>query len=591
MKDFFKFMFSSIIGTLIALFLVFIIFLGMIAALMPKDDITIVKDNSILKMDFNQAITDRSPNNPLENFNFQEMKPDAPLGLNDILSNIEKAKNDDKIKGIYLEMSIMQAGIATIEEIRDALSDFKESGKFIISYGDYYSQSAYYLASIADKIYMNPSGNLDYRGLRTELMFFKKTLEKLGIEPQIIRGTGNKFKSAVEPFMYEEMSEANRLQTETFLNSIWNQLKKGISEERKIPFETLDYLADNMIIRNPSSAVDNNLIDGLKYIDEVYSELMDSCNVNKLKELEFVSLANYKNAPKTNKKFKGLAKDKIAVIYASGDIIMGKAETTQIGSAGISTAIRKARLDTTVKAIVLRVNSPGGSALASEVILREMDLARMEKPVVASMGDVAASGGYYISCLADTIVASENTITGSIGVFGLLFNIEDFLDGKLGITVDRVVTNDHADIGSATRSMTAEEKEVIQQGVDEIYSQFTGHVALGRNLSVERVDEIGQGRVWSGTNAMEIGLIDVYGGLNKAIEIAAEMAGLENYRLYELPELKDPFKQIISELTGQVKMSILQENIGENYKYYEYIKRTVGNTGIQARMPFTMEIY
>ena len=591
MKDFFKFMFSSIIGTFIALFLLFLIFVGSIAALMPKDSVTIVKDNSILKITLNNAVVDRSPNNPLENFNFQSMKPDSPLGLNDILNNIDKAKDDDKIKGIYLELSFLQSGIATTQEIRNALLSFKESGKFIISYGDYYSQSAYYLASVSDKIYLNPSGNLDYTGLRTELMFFKRTLEKLGVEPQIIRGTGNKFKSAVEPFMYDHMSEANRLQTETFLNTIWGNIKVGISNQRGIEVSQLDYLADNMIIRNAISAVDNNLIDGVKYIDEVYAELMDSCGVDKLKDLEFVTLSKYTDAPKTNRKHKGFAKEKVAVIYASGDIVMGNADVKQIGSAGISKAIRKARLDTTIKAIVLRINSPGGSALASEVILREVMLARDVKPVIASMGDVAASGGYYIACLADTIVASENTITGSIGVFGLMFNIENFLDDKLGISVDRVITNKHSDIGSSTRKMTAEEKLVIQQSVDDIYGQFIGHVANGRSMTTEAVDNIGQGRVWSGVSAMEIGLIDVFGGLDKAIEIAVEKAGLDHYRIVELPKLKDPFEQIVSELTGQASISILKKEIGVNYKYYEYIKRTVENNGIQARMPFTMEIY
>ncbi len=590
MKDFFKFMFSSIIGTIIAIVLILFIFIGSIAALIPKEEAVSVKDNSILKISLNEDILDRSPNNPFDNFNFQNFEPNTPIGLNDILKNIEKAKYDSKIKGIFLDLSTIHTGFATLEEIRDALNDFKETDKFIIAYSDFYSQSAYYLASIADEVYLNPMGNIDYKGLRTELMFFKNALDDLGIEPVIIRGTGNKFKSAVEPFMYDKMSEANRLQTKTFLGSIWDHIVKGISEERQISVEDLQNMADNMTVWNGKLAVENGLIDKLKYIDEVYSEMKEDCGMSENDKLNFISLKKYTKAPDPNRQ-KGLIKEKIAVVYASGDIVMGKGNKNEIGSESISKAIRKARLDDKIKAIVLRVNSPGGSALASEIILREVDLARKVKPVIASMGDLAASGGYYISCLADTIVASESTITGSIGVFGLLFNIEKLLNNKLGINVDRVTTNSHSDLGTTTRKMTADEKLVIQKNVDEIYGKFLSHVSQGRSLSIEDVDKIGQGRVWSGANAIEKGLVDVFGGLNKAIDIAADKAGIDKYRIVELPAQKDPFDEIISEFTGDVKADIIKSEVGNNYKYYEYLQQTLSNSGYQARMPFVMEIY
>lgn len=590
MKEFFKFLFSSFIGTFLALIFIFFLLIGMVATFIPKEEVVKAKPNTVLKITLDQAIADRTPSNPLENFNFQDFDMVLPLGLNDILKNLDKAKTDDNIKGIYLELDMLQCGFATLEEIRDALLDFKGSGKFILAYGDYYSQGAYYLASVADKIYMNPEGNIDYRGLRTELMFFKGTLDKFGIEPEIIRGTGNQFKSAVEPFMYDKMSEANRLQTSTFLNSMWNQVLKGISEQRNISINELNRLANEMTISNAQAAVDNKMIDGAKFYDEVQAELKELCSLEPKKDLTFLTMDKYKKAPKTHHEFKGLAKDKLAVIYATGEIMMGKGDEKTIGSVTISKAIRDARLDTAVKAIVLRINSPGGSALASEIILREVMLARKEKPVIASMGDVAASGGYYIACLADTIVASENTLTGSIGVFGLMFNMENFLDDKLGITVDRVTTNDHSDLGSVTRKMTPDEKLVIQKRVDEIYETFISHVAEGRGLTTEQVDAIGQGRVWSGSNAMQEGLIDVYGGLSKSIELAEQMAGLDHYKIVEYPKQKD-LEQIIADLTGSVKANVLEDELGENLRYYDYMKKVLKQQGILARMPFEYSVY
>ncbi len=591
MKQFFKFMFSSFLGTLLALFMIFLFLFGTIAVLIPKSETVIVKPKSILHMDFKGPISDRVSSNPFEDASFNFMSnPTKGMGLNEILKTIDKAKRDENIEGIFIQPGSIQAGMATIEEIRDALADFKSSGKFIISYDDYYPQQAYYLASIADKIYLNPQGAFEHIGLRAELMFFKKALDKYGIEPEIIRGSNNKFKSAVEPFMYEKMSQENREQIEVFLGSLWLKMLKEISLSRNISLEKLNQIADELLIRNAASAVEHGLIDANKYIDEVYNELAELTEQKTSKGPEFINYSNYKSAPDLNRETKGLAKDKVAVIYATGEIAMGKGGNSIIGSEGISESIREARKDSTIKAIVLRINSPGGSALASDIILREVALAKESKPVVVSMGDLAASGGYYIACLADTIVASENTLTGSIGVFGLFFNIEKFMNDRIGFTFDRVKTNKYADIMSGTRKITEYERNYVQQGVDEIYDTFISYVADGREMSKEQVDNMGQGRVWTGENAKELGLIDVYGGLSKAVEIAAELAGIESYRTVDLPKQKEPLEFIMDNLEFSASNYFLKKKLGENYQYFQIIENELNSQGILARVPYHISI-
>jgi len=588
MKSFFKFLLASILGVMIALFLFFLITMGIIGAAISKQDQAVnIDKNSILHIKLDQTITDRSNKNPMENFDFGSFKPTTPLGLNDILSNIKKAKDDENISGIYLDLTVIPAGIATIEEIRNALLDFKTSGKFIISYADSYTQATYYIASVSDKVYLNPEGVVLFVGLRAELMFFKEALEKLGVEPQIIRH--GKFKSAVEPFMYTKMSDENREQTMTFMGAIWNSMLKGISETRNISIDDLNKIANELSLKNAESAVEFKFVDGLKYKDEILNELKDSTDKKDIDKLKFVSLAKYTKVPKKDKKT--IEKNKIAVIYASGNVIMGEGQEGTIGSDRISEAIRKARKDSTVKAIVFRVNSGGGSALSSEIIWREVKLAQEVKPVIASLGDVAASGGYYIVCPAQTIVASPNTITGSIGVFGLLLNGKELLNKKLGVHIDVAKTNEYADMGSFFRPLTAQEREIIQFEIEDIYQTFISHVADGRKMTKEQVDAIGQGRVWSGTNAKEIGLIDEFGGLDKAIEIAAKAANLEKYRIVEFPRLKDPFEQIMEDLQGNVRTSILKNELGEQYSYYENLQEIKSMQGIQARIPFHIEIY
>jgi protease IV len=588
MKGFFKYLLASILGVIIALFLFFFISMGIIGAIVSSQDQPVkIEKNTVLHVTLDQVITDRSNKNPMESFDFTSFKPTAQLGLNDILANIKKAKDDENIAGIYLDLTVIPAGIATVEEIRNALLDFKTSGKFIISYADTYTQPTYYLATASDKVYLNPEGMLMFIGLRSEMLFFKEALEKLGIEMQIIRH--GKFKSAMEPFMYTKMSDENREQIMTYMGSIWNQMLKGISETRNISLADLNKAANELLIKNPEAALEYKFVDGLKYKDEILEELRERTEQKNIDKIKSIDLGKYTKVPVKDRK--ALEKNKIAVVYASGNVIMGEGAEGTIGSDRISKAIRKARMDSTVKAIVFRVNSGGGSALASEVIWREVKLAQQVKPVIASLGDVAASGGYYIVCPAQTIVASPNTITGSIGVFGALPNGKELMNKKLGIHADVAKTNTYADMGSFFRPLTAQERDIIQFEIEEIYQAFITHVAEGRNMAVEKVDEIGQGRVWSGANAMEIGLIDEFGGLDKAIELAAKAANIEEYRIIDLPKLKEPFEQILEDLKGNAKVSILKNELGDEYKYYETLQNIKSMKGVQARIPYEIEIY
>jgi len=588
MKSFLKYTLATVVGVIITGAIFFIILFASIGSMISKQDKTVeIKPNTVLKIELNQMITDRSPQNPFENFDFTSFKPSKSLGLNDILANIEKAKKDDKIKGIYMDLSSIPAGMATIEEIRKALLNFKESEKFIVCYSDNYTQTAYYLGSVADKVYMNPTGRLYMTGLQSQVMFFKEALDKLGVEPQIVRY--GKFKSAIEPFTKNEMSPENREQINTYMNSLWDHMAKGISEAREIDVETINELTNKLTHRKPEKAVKYGLIDSLKYKDEILNELIEKSETDK-KEVQFVSLSKYTKTPKI-KDYKGLAKDKIAVVYAMGSVMMGEGEEGTIGSDRISRAIRKARKDSSVKGIVFRVNSGGGSALASDVIWREAKLAAKEKPFIASLGDVAASGGYYIVAPADTIMASPNTITGSIGVFGLFFNSKELLNEKLGIHVDVAKTHKFADLGSPFRSMRSEERQIIKDEIVQTYETFVNHVAEGRDMTPEEVDEIGQGRVWSGEDAKRIGLIDLYGGLEEAVALAAEKAEIEKYRTIGLPELKDPFEQLMKEFTGNVKASVLKNEMGNSYKYYREFENVKDMQGIQARIPYKINIY
>ncbi|MFW5978856.1 MAG: signal peptide peptidase SppA [Bacteroidia bacterium] len=588
MKSFFKYTLASLVGVIIAGLLFFLIFFTSISIMLSKQDKPVeINPNTVLKVKLDNIIMDRNPKSPFGNFDFQSFKPQPSLGLNEILANIEKAGEDDNIEGIYLELTSIPAGMATIEEIREALIKFKETGKFIIAYSDNYVQTSYYLASVADKIYVNPAGRINLTGLNSQVMFFKEALDKLGIEPQIIRH--GKFKSAIEPFTRNDMSEENRTQIMEYVSDLWSTMAEGIEEFRGIDNEKINELADNLSLETAEIALEQKFVDGLKYKDEILGELKDSSKTDK-DDVDFVNLNKYNRVPEI-KDYKGLATDKIAVVYAMGSVIMGEGEEGSIGSDRISRAIREARKDSTIKAIVFRVNSGGGSALASEVIWRELKLASETKPVIASLGDVAASGGYYIVAPADTIVANPNTITGSIGVFGIIPNVKELMNDKLGIYMDVAKTNKHSDIGNPFRSLTDYEKQVIKNGIEDVYDNFVGRVADGRNMTKEEVDEIGQGRVWSGIDAKNIGLVDLFGGLDKAIEIAGEKAKIEKYRVVELPELKDPFDQFMKQIKGGAKTRIIKNALGDEYTYYEQLEEVKNMSGIQARIPYKIEIY
>jgi protease-4 len=589
MKSFLKYTLATIVGVIITGAIFFLILFASIGSMISsqQDKTVDIKPNTVLKMELNQVITDRSPQNPFENFDFSSFQPQKTLGLNDILNNIEKAKKDDEIKGIYLELSSVPAGIATTEEIREALIDFKESDKFIICYSDNYTQKSYYLGSVADKMYMNPAGRVYLTGLQSNVMFFKEGLDRLGVEPQIVRH--GKFKSAIEPFTKNEMSPENREQISTYMNSLWNHMAKGISEHRGIAIEKINQMTNKLTHRNAEAAVELGLVDSLAYKDHMLEMLKEKSKIDKDKA-RFVSLKKYTNVPKI-KEYTGLAKNKIAVVYAMGSVQMGEGEEGTIGSDRISRAIRNARKDTSIKAIVFRVNSGGGSALASEVIWREAQLAAKEKPFIASLGDVAASGGYYIVAPADTIMASPNTITGSIGVFGLFFNGKEFLNDKLGVHVDVVKTHRYSDLGSPFRSMREEERQIIKDQIVQTYETFVERVAEGRNMTKEKVDKIGQGRVWSGEDAKERGLVDMFGGLEEAVEVAAKAAKIEKYRTVGLPKLKDPFEQFMKNLSGNVKASIIKNEMGDSYRYYKEFDNIKNMQGIQARVPYRISVY
>ena len=584
MKQFLKFTLAAAAGLMLGVFSIIIIF-SILAASGDSKEVKLDKPY-VLRLELNGEIQDRVEEMPfdLSEITGQDVNK---LGLNDILANIKKAKTDENIKGIYIEIGMISAGFATREEIRNALLDFKESGKFITTYSEIYTQGSYYLASVADYICMYPEGGMELRGLNSTIPFFTNALKKMGIEPQVIRH--GKFKSAVEPFMLSKMSDENREQIETYMGSIWEHFLKNVASDRELTRDRLNEMAENLEIQTTQDAVRLGLVDSLFYRDQFQNHLANLMEQENYDDINFISLKKYNKVKNENARDK-FKKEKVAVIYAQGEIQSGEGSETVIGSERISKAIRKARKDEKVKAIVLRVNSPGGSALASDVIWREMKLANEEKPVVVSMGDVAASGGYYIACASDKIYASPNTITGSIGVFGIMPNIEELMTDKIGITFDNVKTNKFADLGSVNRPLTQEEYDIIQKGVVDVYNTFTSKVAEGRDMSQENVDDIGQGRVWSGTNAMDINLIDEYGGLEAAVAGAAELAELEDYRIYELPEQKDPFQELLEQLEEDMQTSWIKYQLGDQYKYYKTIQDIKHLKGVQARMPYQFVI-
>jgi protease-4 len=578
MKQFFKFMFASMLGTFLLFALVTLISLGIVAALVAtaSSDETIITKNTLLHLKLNKEIADRGSKTK---FVMGFAGPEKTTGLNEILDNLKKAKKDDNITGIYLDLSDFPSGISTLDEIRDGLIDFKTSGKFIWAYSEGYTQKSYYLATAADKIFLNPQGVVEFKGLASEMVFLKGMLEKLDIKMQIIRH--GKFKAATEPLFLDKMSPENRKQITKLIGDIWNEMLNGISETRKISKEQLNQLADSLKIQTAEDALKYKFVDQLVYKDELLSLMKKQMKLDDKKKVQLVTADNYTSVADPEKST--TASDKIAVIYASGSIAGGEGDDQSIGSERISRAIRKAREDEKVKAIVFRINSGGGSALASDVIWREVDLARKVKPVVASFGDVAASGGYYIACAATKIMADPTTITGSIGVFGVIPNMQGLFNKKLGVTFDWAMTNKNGDFIPVMKPLSPYQTLLIQRDVDHIYDVFTGKVAEGRKIAKAQVDSIGQGRIWSGSDAKTLGLIDDFGGLTKAVELAAELAKTKNYRLISLPEQKEWFEELLDQFTGNDPSAKLKEALGTDYRFYQYYKELREMTGVQAR--------
>jgi len=592
MKEFFKFVFASMLGFLFTSILIAVVFVLIIAGIVAtagSDKKTEVEPQSILHIAINYTVNERTANNPLAEFSFLG-GGDKSIGLKDILANIKKAKTDDNIKGIFLDESAMEAGQATIEEIRNALIDFKKSGKFIIAYSEVYSQSFYYLASVADKVYINPKGIFEFKGFSSQVTFLKGALDKLGVEVQIIKvGT---YKSAVEPYFLTKMSDANRLQVTSYLGSLYDHFLTGISTSRHINKDTLFNYANELRIREPEDALKYKLVDGLKYKDEILDELRQRTGIDSKADINNVEIGEY-TSTETKDEDDNASKNRIAVVYASGEIAGGDGDDNSIGSESISKALRKVRLDNKVKAVVLRVNSPGGSSLASDVIWREVMLTKKVKPIIVSMGDVAASGGYYISCAADSIIAEPNTITGSIGIFAIIPNMQKLFNDKLGITFDGVKTGKYADLGDMSRPLSPDEKLILQNQVNHGYDDFTKAVAAGRHKTQPYINSIGQGRVWTGAQALKIGLVDRLGNIDDAIKMASKKAKLKNYRLETFPEQKSIFNKFgLGNINAEIKTHVLKSELGENFKYYQQIKGVTQMMRIpQARMAYDVEVH
>jgi protease-4 len=578
MKQFFKYVMATIVGIIVISVIGFVLLFGMLAAIGSASESNVkVKENSVYQLDLKGTLVDRHEENPL----VELMAPvygfdmESSIGLDDILANIKKAKENAAIKGIYLNAGRLSGGFASIKEIRDALLDFKASGKFIVAYGDNYTQRVYYLCSVADKILMNPIGILDWKGLGGYVPFIKGTLDKLGIEMQVVRvGT---FKSAVEPYVQTQMSEANRLQTQTYINSTWNTVLRAVSETRGISTEELTLYADkNMAFLPVDSILNTRLIDGTIYKDKVDSVINHYLNRSDSTEVTYIS-NNKMNRVSSVKKF---AKDKIAVLYAVGEI--GETPNSSINGK-LMEDIQKISKNKNIKAVVFRVNSPGGDAYLSEQILHAVTELKAQKPVVVSMGDYAASGGYYISCNADYVVAQPNTITGSIGVFGVFPNIKGLSD-KIGMTFDGVKTNKMSDCISLLRTFSPDERNLVQGYVNRIYELFTQRCADGRNLPVDSIKAVAEGRVWTGEDALKKCLVDELGGLPRAIEKAAELADIEDYTVRDYPEKESFEVKIMKAISGDIETKIIKSYLGENYNIINKIKSVEKWNVIQARM-------
>ena len=559
-------------------------FLSVIIASLDAEEEVKVSNNSVLVINLNRVLADRDLDDPLAYFPFQGAGANR-LGVIDIRAALEQARDDEKIKGVLLYAPVLMGGFSLGEELREALVDFKSSGKFILSYADYLSEGGYYISSVADELYVSPVGTVEWNGLSVEMSFFKGTFEKLDIKPQIFR-VGD-FKSAIEPFILDKMSDANRLQVNSFINSIYNNMVDEVATDIDQEPARLKEISDRLEVQNIDDAVEKGLITGIKYKDQFLDLVAEKLDLSDSEDIETVSYQSYNRSYSRYKS----SKNKVAVIIGEGPIVMGKGEKGMIGAAKFIKEIIKARNDDNVRAVVLRIDSPGGDALASDLIWREVVKTREVKPVIASFSNVAASGGYYIGMAADTIVAQPNTITGSIGIFSIIFNIGDFMANKLGITTDYENTGSYSGMWTASRALTDAEKQIIQNGVNRGYETFTSKAAEGRHMSIEDLKAVASGRVWTGTQAKENGLVDVLGGLQTAIEIAADKAELEDdFKVRYYPEQKTSLEQILEELGGSMETKMARYQLGELYPYLDIMKKIELLKGEQARMPFMLEI-
>ncbi len=583
MWSFLKYVFATIVGIFLLGFISIIIVVFMI----PTDKSVNIKNGSVLEISLDKNISERTKENPLAGLNPLGGDEES-IGLKEIKDAIRKAKDDNKIKGILIKATLSGAGggYATLEEIRNELIEFKKSKKFIYAYAEIYEEASYYLASVADKIYLNPAGMVELNGLNSNKMFIKGTLDKLEVKPEVFKV--GEFKSAVEMFLLDKMSDANRKQTESYLNSIYDHFLEQVAKSRNISLADLRNISNEMLLREPKDAITYKIATDLAYYDEVETQIKKEIKLKESDKIPFVSIGKY--ADVKGKKENSSSDNKIAVLVTEGEINSGKSGDNNIGSESVVEELRKLRNDKNVKAIVLRINSPGGSALASDVMWREIQITKKVKPVIASMSDVAASGGYYMAMGCDLIVAQPNTITGSIGIFGVLMNTEKMLKNKLGVTFDGVNTGKFSDLGNMTREMRDDERKIIQTMVERGYEEFTSKAAKGRNMSIEDLKKVASGRVWSGKEAKERKLVDELGGVDLAIRLAAEKAKIKNddYKLRYYPIEVDFFQKLTDKLTKQSKITekILEEKLGELYPYLKMLEYSKKQDLIQARLPY-----
>ncbi|HLA56821.1 MAG TPA: signal peptide peptidase SppA [Flavobacterium sp.] len=583
---------GNVLATIVGLFVFSMIFffgIVLIAALAGGGgDEVLVRSNSVIELDLADVTNDYAGKSNYKDFDYFEARHD---GLSDVIKAIDAAKTDSKIKGISILNNNSGLGIAQEKALRDALEDFKKSGKFVLSYANVYTQKDYYLNSVANTIYINPVGNLEFKGLSSEIMFFKDLEDKSGIKMEVIRH--GKYKSAVEPFLENKMSDANREQVSALLHSVWNSMVADISKSRHISVEHLNAVANGLLARDPEMAKNEKLVDRVAYEDVYHDDIKKLLKVDADKDYHKIKILDYaKNVATTS--VASMSTDKIAIVYAQGEILSGEGSESYIGEGSLRRALKEAREDDNVKAVVLRIDSPGGSALTADLIWREIELTKKIKPVVVSMGNLAASGGYYIACNANTIFAEENTITGSIGVFGMLPNLSN-LTNKIGVHTELVNTHDNAADYSPFLPVDEKFRAIAQGEVERIYNTFVSRVAAGRKMTFAQVDNIAQGRVWAGSEAIKIGLVDKIGGMDDAIKAAAKLAKITKYKTRDYPEYEKNLRDLLSNLGVPFmssKESIIKNEIGEeNYKLIEQLKLAGQRTGVQAMMPFEINIH